>query len=326
MRYMNYDLAAQELIRALRGERSQVAMNRRLGRRSNVTHAWETGVRQPRASDFLKMLEVSGRPPLRVLEKFAPVSGATAKTLVRSWLRALWRDRPRSELARRLGVNRNTVARWLRGDTEPRLAELLAFVEVTTHRVLDFIAELVDPERVPSIRRAFCDLRAQRALAYEMPWAHVVLRALELDGYRALPRHEPGFIATRTGISLEEEERCLSALARARQIRRRRGLYRVARVLAVDTREDPAKNAALKRHWSEVAVQRLGASGAPADGLCSYNLFAISEAGLERVRQAHLDYYELLRAIVADCKGPTRLVLATLQLVPLDGGRPEGSG
>jgi len=317
---MDHATASRELIRALRGRRSQAAMNRRLGYSSNVTHAWETGLRYPAATDLLRALEISGRPPLALLKKLAPCSGRTHAELVASWLEGLRRDRSQAELARRLRVNRNTVARWLLGTTEPRLPELLQYVEVTTQRVLDFIAAMVEPALVPSVARSARDLAAQRDLAYRMPWTHAVLRALELESYRALPRHEPGFIARRTGITREEEQQCLEELLRAKQIRREKGRFRVARVLAVDTQEDPQKNALLKQHWARVAVERLGPAGVPPEGLCSYNLFAIPESDLDEVRQAHLDYYARLRAIVAQSKHPTRVVLATLTLVPLDGG------
>jgi hypothetical protein len=47
-------------------------------------------------------------------------------------------------------------------------------------------------------------------------------------------------------------------------------------------------------------------------------LFAISDEGLEQIRQAHLQYYERVRAIVAECEHPTRLALVNVQLLPLD--------
>src|SRR6185503_7302893 len=219
--YMDYELASRELVRALRGERSQAAAQRRLKRNSNVLHAWETGTRYPRATDLLQLLQLSGRSPLLVLNRFAPCRGATPRALVTSWLKGLVRDRQQAELGRQLGVNRNTVARWLTGDTEPRVPQLLALVEATTQRALDFLAELVEPGRVPSVAAAHADLQRQRSLAYSRPWAHAVLRALELEQYRALERHTPGFLAACTGIGVEEEEQCLEALLQARQIRRR---------------------------------------------------------------------------------------------------------
>jgi transcriptional regulator with XRE-family HTH domain len=314
---MDYELASRELVRALRGPRSQAAMRRRLKRTSNVLHAWETGTRYPAATDFLQLLQLAGHSPVLVLSRFAPCRGATPRALVSSWLNGLSRDRSHAELSRLLGVNRNTVARWLLGQTEPRLPQLLAFVQVTTQRVLDFVGELVEAERLPSVSAALADLQQQRSLAYSRPWAHAVLRALELEQYRELAAHRPGVLASCAGIGVEEEAECLEALLRAKQVRRRRGRYQVGRVLAVDTREDPAGSLALKRHWFGVASERLARDGIPAAGLASYNLFAISEPDLERIRQAHLDYYERVRAIVAECQKPTRVVLATIGLLPL---------
>jgi transcriptional regulator with XRE-family HTH domain len=314
---MDYDLAARELVRALRGARSQAALRRRLKRKSNVLHAWETGSRYPSASDLLSLVQLSGASPHALLNRFAPCRGATLRALGTSFLNGALRDRSQAELARALGVNRNTMARWLSGETEPRLPQLLAFVEVTTQRLLDLLGELVDPAQLPSVAAAYRDLERQRSLAYTRPWSHAVLRALELEPYRALPRHVPGFIAERLGIALEEEQACLSALLKAKQIRRRAGRFTVVRVLAVDTRDDPGGNLALKRHWFSVASAELERRGIAPDALASYNLFAIAEADLERVRRAHLDYYERIRAIVAESKRPTRVVLTTIGLLPL---------
>jgi transcriptional regulator with XRE-family HTH domain len=292
-------------------------MRRRLKRTSNVLHAWETGTRYPRASDFLQLLQLSGQPPLPLLNRFAPCRGNSFRALATSWLNGLVRDRSQAELSRVLGVNRNTIARWLSGKTEPRLPQLLAFIEATTQRLLDFLAEAVGAAQLASTASAYADLQLQRNLAYTWPWSHAVLRALELEQYRALPRHEPGFIAARLGITLAEEEQCLAALVRAKQVRRRGGRYAVGRVLAVDTREDPAGNLALKRHWFATASDQLERRGVPAEALASYNLFAISDADLVKVRQAHLDYYERVRAIVAESRHPSRVVLITIGLLPL---------
>jgi transcriptional regulator with XRE-family HTH domain len=314
---MDFEVASRELVRALRGQHSQAALRRRLKRSSNVLHAWETGARYPRASDLLQLLQLAGRPPLPLLNRFAPCRGASARALSASWVQGLARDRSRADLSRALGVNRNTVVRWLAGKTEPRLPQLLALIEATTQRLLDFLGEATAGAPLPSIAAAYADLQMQRTVAYSRPWSHAVLRALELEQYRALPRHEPGFIAQRLGIALSEEEACLAALVRSKQVRRQGGRYRIGRVLAVDTREDPAGNLALKRHWFAAASSQLERQGIGADALASYNLFAISESDLERVRQAHLDYYERVRAIVAESKHPTRVVLTTIGLLPL---------
>jgi transcriptional regulator with XRE-family HTH domain len=321
---MDHSALARELIRGLRGARSQQSTNRRLGYSSNVLHGWESGVRAPDVSDFLRLAELARVDVALVMNEFSPHGVLPTegkphdRENVRRWLDALCRDRPHSELARAVGCNRNTIARWIAGDTKPRLTQTLRLVECTTLRLLDFVGRFVDPARLPSVKQAYHDLALQRQVAYALPWTHAVLRAIELHADSAIEEHRPGFFATRLGITLAEEEQAVSALARARQIQRRRGKWMTRRILAVDTRQDPEGNLRLKRHWAEVAMQRLARASPPQTGLFSYNLFAISDEGLELIRAAHLSYYERIRAIVADCNRPTRVVLANLQLIPLD--------
>lgn len=310
-------------MRALRGKRSQAACGRRLKCRSNVLHAWETGVRSPSLSHFAALLRLNGidlEQTLSALHSAEPSVDAAVRGL-RDYgqaLRDLAGGRSISDLAQAMARNRNTVARWLEGRTEPRLPDLLCFVHVTTLRLLEFLGQLTDLRALPSVMQAHRDLEAQRRLAYDMPWSHAVLRALELSPYAALKRHVPGFTAKQLGIPLEVEKRCLKALAHAGQIERADGKWQVVRVLSVDTRAEPAKNLALKRHWADVAVQRLAAREAiPADSLYSYNLFAVSEEGLAKIRELHLAYYQQVRALVDASTSPTRVVLMNVQLLPL---------
>ena len=141
-----------------------------------------------------------------------------------------------------------------------------------------------------------------------------MLRALELRSYQRLPEHRPGYLAERLGISQAEELECLDALTRAKQIRWTGKHYRASRVLTVDTRSDPERNNALKRHWASAGLERLGRK----PGLFSYNLFAVSQRDYERIEQLHRKYFEDMRAIVSASKHPERVVLANLQLFPRD--------
>ena len=48
-------------------------------------------------------------------------------------------------------------------------------------------------------------LENARRAVYELPWSHAVLRVIELEAYRSLKRHRPGFIADWLQIPREEE-------------------------------------------------------------------------------------------------------------------------
>ena len=319
---VNYQTAAKELVRALRGKRSQTACNRRLRHSSNALHTWETGTRFPTASDFLKLAKLARIDTEAALARFVSHSAhveqpLTSRAGFASWLEALAEGRSISELSRGLGRTRNTVARWLEAKTEPRLPDLLAYLELTQKQGLQFVAAFVDPMQLPSVRSAYRDLELQRNLAYGMPWANAVLRALELRAYRRLGEHRPGVISELIGVDLQVEEACLAALSQAGQIRKLRGKWHLANILSVDTRADPESNLKVKRHWASVAQQRLQGDALPKDSLFSYNVFAVSDEGLARIKSLHLGYYERLRAVVAESHHPTRVVLANVQLCPL---------
>jgi DNA-binding transcriptional regulator YiaG len=54
---MDYSTLASELVRAVRGRRAQGTVSQRLGFRSNVLYAWESGRSYPTAAEFLRFAE-----------------------------------------------------------------------------------------------------------------------------------------------------------------------------------------------------------------------------------------------------------------------------
>ena len=70
--------ASRELLRALRGARSQVAFARRLGFRSNVPAAWEGGHRCPNIVELVAVAERVGVDVRGAFEAYsAAVKGGT---------------------------------------------------------------------------------------------------------------------------------------------------------------------------------------------------------------------------------------------------------
>lgn len=326
---MDYERLARELLRALRGSRSQRAFSRRLGYSTNVAYTWEAGRRWPTGAETLRAAERARvdvrdalrrfyRTPPAWLDELDPASPEGAAAL----LRDLCGDRSVAELARRSGLSRHAIGRWLAGATQPKLPEFLRVIEAASLRLLDLLAVLVDPAELPSVAEAWERLVARRAIAHEIPWSQAVLRALELGAYRDAPAHRPGWIARLLGISAEEEARCLEALERAGQIVWDGHRFRPDEVVTVDTRLDAAAGRRMRLHWNEVAGQRI-AGGSP--GQFSYNVFAVSRADLERLREMHLAYFRALRAVVAGSSPSEVVAVANVQLFALeDGGSATG--
>lgn len=314
---MDTVLLARQLVRALRGRRSQTALSRRLGYRSNVVYMWESGRREPSASELFRLLERTGRDPRAAWRRFAvqlddvdlttPAGVATLLGQLRGEARIV-------EVAERAGVSRYTASRWLRGITEPRLPELLRLVEVLTLRVVDLVAEMVPPESVPVVVSAWRELETRREVAFTHPWSQAILRQLETRDYRAQQRHRDGWLAERLGISRDEEAESLEALAQAGLVRWTGRRWETAPV-AVDTSlATEAQRRQLKLHWADVGRRQLEDG---AEGLFSWAVVALSREDYEALRALHVRYMHALRQLV-DGSAPSEVVaVANVQLFPL---------
>ena len=318
--HMDFEQLAAELLRGLRGKRSQQALCRRLGAKSNVVHQWERGHSFPTAS---RTLQVAARVGVNVPEAFREFYRTAPRWLdeqdpsspagVAAFLDDLRGSTSVVELSRYSGKSRFAVARFLSGDAEPRLPDFLRLIEASSLRLLDFIEQLVDPRLLPSAREPWERLSAARRLAYDEPWSQAVLRALELSSYAALARHEAGWIAGRIGISLEEEAQCLARLADSGQIVWRAERWQIENVMALDTRRDPDAARRLRAWWLRRGASRIEAG----DRGLMYNLLGVSSADLERLRELQKAYLTEVRAIVARSEPVEHVVLAADLLLDL---------
>jgi transcriptional regulator with XRE-family HTH domain len=318
---MDYAALQSELLRSWRGGLSQRELSRKLGYRSDVVFDWESGRRQPSAAKAFACALLGGVDLVAALHRFnrQALEGLRASFLctdagVAALMRRLRGSAQLQELADELGCSRYTLGRWLKAQVSPSLEELLRYVQVTTLRVVDFCAELADPSSLPSIQREWERLCLARGLAYSDPWAHAVLRILELKSYRTLAQHEEGFIARRLGLSVNEEKRLLALLVQSGQAQICDNRYELPQSSAVDTRKDAQRSRELRAFWSEVAAQKLRAG---AEGEYAFNLFGVSRADLEKIKALQRDYFAELRRIVGQSEPVEVVVLSNLHLVPL---------
>lgn len=323
---MDYELLARQVLRELRGARSQTAFSRRLGYSSNVAYAWESGRRFPTAAELLAAatrlgIDVRGAvqpflqrhlsEALRTLEPGSPEFCAEL-------LRELRGTASIQSLAERAGMSRSAVSRILSGVAEPRVPLFLRLVDAASRRVLDLLAGLVDVTRLPVAGAEWLRVQALRRLAHENPLSEAVPRFLELDQYTALPRHLPGWIAAKLGVSLEEEERTLSELAAVGVVTWDGVRYQVDRARSVDTsRSQPPAQRALRAYWTDQARRRIAESG---QGGFAYLVFSTDESTLAAIEELRLRFFRELRALVAASPRWERVAVANVQLFAIDVG------
>lgn len=314
---IDWQQAATELVRELRGARTQKALSRALGYRSNVVFSWESGRDVPSVAVLSELLAKVGREPRAWLLDFG--RGDVPEVLATSadwaaYAMSLNNGRSLKELAQALHRSRYVVSRWLSGKTEIPLPEFLRFVDVTTLSALDLLALLVSPASLPTIAPHYAKLQAARRSAQEKPWSHAIVHMVELPSYRALDAHEPGWFASRLNIGIREEAQCLELLVQMGRLSFDGTRYHSTGSLSVDTQPDPDATRRLASFWMHEGAERVLVSGS---GRFAFNAFGIGKKDLERLGDLQRRYFAELRAIVADSPRTEAVAVATFQLFHL---------
>jgi len=294
---------AQETMRALRGQRSQVAFSRRLGYRSNVAAEWESGRRFPNALEVLRAAEKTGVDVDALMNTFELQAAEIYRADgLSAWLGRLQGSATQADVSQRTGCSRHQVGRWLRGTATPRLPDFLALIDALTGRLGDFVDLLVGP--IPSVQRHVALRRAVSRIVFTHPWSAAVLGCIE-----AMAPARPADIAARLGLERAEVEEIANLFVRSGVAEPNGGGLRLARPLTVDVPQGEDIEL-MRNHWASVSRRRL-AEHRDNDRF-SFNVFAISTEDLKRIRQLHMDYFRELRAIVAASPRSDAIALVTM--------------
>lgn len=309
------ELVASQFLRALRGRRSQLQLARRLGYRGNPISDWERGERFPTVHEALRAARLLGVDVHAAFARFAPSAplAAERELAIGAWLSALRGDTSLAELAQRSGMSRFSIARWLSGKAKPRLPDFFRLLDAISHRLPQWVAELVSIESVPLLQPRYDAAQAAKHLAFDMPWTEAVLRVLETEGYRRQRRHSDSYLASCLSIAATDVRACVERLLAAQVIAKKGARFVVQEQGAVDTQGGKQALHQLKRHWSLVAADR---QSAPRElDYLAYNVVSVSAADLARIRERLRVAFRDIRSLVAASQPEQVAALINLQLV-----------
>ena len=293
--------------------------------------SWSNGKQAGACLSLPKALRACARAGIDVTRAFrafreehAALIGALSDADVAAWLSAQRAGRSIGSLAAQAGCSRYRVSRFLTGATRPRLPEFFALVEALTGRLSELCAALVDIEQVPSLARTHRQVLASRQAAWTQPWSSAVLALLASERYPANARLASQAIARVLPISCEVAQQCVRLLRAAGVLGVRAGHYAVRSALVVDTRTNPAGARELRRHFAHVGYARLDRAH-DAD-LFSYNVFSVSRADYQKMRQLQLDFFQQMRALAAASEPSEVAGLMTLHLLQWDPEQEQSTG
>ncbi|MEQ1506025.1 MAG: helix-turn-helix transcriptional regulator [Myxococcota bacterium] len=305
---VDWDQVARELVRALRGGRSQVQLSRMLGYRTNVVYRWEAGRRWPTGSETLRLAERVGvsvataldqidRPAARIAAAAAP---PTTITHLAAFLDALRGERPVASLAERVGVGESALRRILRGTAEPSLPMVLALLDAVDERGSALVAALVPPSEVPSLPHTNPNMDQSWPFAGAIS---ALLRIGELD---------PARIAGHLGTTEAHVRDTLAMLEDSGRLQWVDGAPTFRPVVRMIQIRDRATS--LTTFWS-AHLQRLPTAKR------GYLIGTVTEAQLAELDDLHRRFLQDVQAVmVRSGTAGTRAVAVAIQHASLDGG------
>lgn len=320
-RSSHYDVVARRILRALRGKRSQVAFARRLGFSSNVAAKWESGQRMPTGAAAFRHSHRVGIDVALAGQRFHAPSAAHLQELddahTAAWLEALRGNQRIEAVAARSGLSRFSVGRFLSGASRPSLPQLLTLVDAMTMRLADFVHAWVGLEHVPELRAEHARLQAARRVILQEPCCLAVMCLLDTQLLREESSVRQLASLART---LDRPQKflkyCLASLVSAGVVQRERGRYTITGSLTIDARADPATELMARDYWAKVSAGR-AASPATRD-LFSYNVFSVSRADYEKLRDLQREFYRGARALIASSEPTDVAGLLVVHLLEWD--------
>ena len=295
MEEATWRVATREILRALRGKRSQVAFARRLGFRSNVPAAWEGGHRCPDSVEWFRVCDRVGVDAVAAMRRFhAPAQTAVSKDAVGPWLQELRGRTSIADLSSRSGCSPTQLRRWLGGRARPKVFQFLMVVDALTGRAPDLVAEIVDIDRVPTLASRYHAGRTQRRLAFEHPWTAAV-RVL-VEATRPPVEDAAATLARSLRQPIEPIAEALDLLLSHGLLTAAAGRLIATGNMTVDMRATPEDRRRMRSHWAQAAADRVEAD---AGDLMGFSLVAVSKADLDRIRHLQRRYFREMRSIVA---------------------------
>ena len=315
---INFTKLEQELIRLLRGKRSQGAVNKRLGYKFNQYYRWESGKKRVLWSEFIGILDIADRSNVfrNWLSRILSYNCSLDKP--EELLLRLKGNESTKEFAERLETSRYKLYRWLNGEQEPPIWLILSAInKVKVGFLAGILEDLVGLESVTQFPlREKSRYQLSEIFANE-PILPAVIRCLELEAYTSLPNHESGHIAKKLNISLNDENRYLELLLNAGNILRENGKYSVVDTTihfngSFNQRQD------MKRYWLSKADEAIASmKHGDESGFFGVNILTansdVKDAISKRIYDCFYDVSQILKE--KDNSNPEHILVVGMQVM-----------
>jgi len=287
----------KELLREIRGTRSQMGMSRRMGCTFNQSYRWESGRARMAWSDFAVYCRAGKVDLAKALTSSLRYSGPAGDGT--ALVRHLVEGRALNEAAKTFGLSRFKLQRWVRGESAVHLEGVLRILDAV-QALLVFSEALVPLGRLRSLSALAEQRRVLSLLFSRYPAVGGSIEALDLRAYRRLARHKDAWLARRIGISDREEAEILELALKAGLIRWDGARYKKNKN-NTSTRGHPDAERAMREYWISRGMQlsREQKTMGP-HSFFGFLVFAMNEGQQRRLRESFIKFTNEMTTIIVE--------------------------
>lgn len=297
---MNIQVLERELLQALRGRLSQATLSTKLGFSYNQYYRWERGLVKISWPEFIRVCRVLKIDLKDVCERF--LSCAIDDKGLHNILLFLVKNVPLETLTRDLKRPRRTLQRWLSGESQPDLGDILLAMYKTSNWLLEFIDDLVSGRELPSFAAEIAARRQERSFHFKFPEFAGLVRCLELYDYEVAKTHSDDYLAKKSGLTVPLVRKLLAEALKLGILSKNKGKYHVVNK-ALSTIGNVEGRRKIYAHWTNrvaTAIDKADHFYSP-DLKTSYLVFTTNAVTSEKLRNIANDYYlAVINALMSD--------------------------
>jgi len=223
---LDFTTLTREIVKGLRGDRTQREINDKLGVTFNQMAKWESGEKRLLWKEFLQLCHILGidmRPVfIAPFRYFGDVEEGGEVILYLSGHKKV------ADIAREMNISRDKVSRWLNRKQDPEFEDMLCAIRTFIPGLLiNFIEFFISLKQVPTLVQEYKGELDFKEYLMKNPVAMVVARYLQMEDYNSQGGHKDGSIAKNIGITIEKEREILTRLLDYKIITFEDGRYKI---------------------------------------------------------------------------------------------------
>lgn len=289
---IDYLALRKELLRALRGRRTQGQINQLLHKNYAQAYRWESGRKKMYWNDFLVYCQACRQydamaNSLRQITKYQGDLHNDADLL-----HFLLGGTKASRFIKKTGCSKGQAYRWLAGDSEVPLEIILKSMHIFDKSMFAFLFNFVDLSKLPSVAEWARHEKLENDFYHSHPLSAAILVALTTPQYKRLYQHDNHVIAKLTGEPLHVIDDYIETMTKLGMIQQKGGkLYVSERSLNIYS--NPRDEYKVRDYWTQRASRKLQKADERLKmSKFGFRIFAMDKQRYEHVMQRLSSVYQ----------------------------------